>query len=300
MSRILYHTLTQMTKNTVIGKPIRTAGILIIGDEILNGKVQDSNSSNFARYCFTNLSIPLKRIIVCGDDEDDIANSLNVLLKQDNLDLVITSGGLGSTHDDITYKVLSDYFKVDYKLDSEVVDRMHSIRGDYLGKLNKEQLGAFYKMATLPVSTQSNPEVTVDKYFIDEKLWFPIVEINQQVYVLPGVPQLFSQLIKDMEPMLQQRVESLNLTRRYVVTKSGETQLAPFLTSLQEKCDEQYREGVVKLGSYPHMNLHINTISVIGKNLDKDELNWIIKSLIENIGGEAKEITQEQEDENSK
>ena len=70
----------------------------------------DTNSYNFARFCFNNLSIPLKRTIVCGDDEQDIINSLNILLKQDKLDLIITSGGLGSTHDDITYKVISDYF----------------------------------------------------------------------------------------------------------------------------------------------------------------------------------------------
>ncbi|CAX41304.1 molybdopterin binding protein, putative [Candida dubliniensis CD36] len=310
VSHCLYHTLSRMTQFTTTrggGKPIRNAGCLIIGDEILNGKILDTNSYNFARFCFNNLSIPLKRTIVCGDDEQDIINSLNILLKQDKLDLIITSGGLGSTHDDITYKVISDYFQLDYQLDQEVVDRMKSIRGEYLDKLNPEQLNAFYRMATLPAPPQiSNPKsnstttTIVEKYFIDDKLWFPIVGLNEQVYILPGVPQLFTQLIKDMEPMLKPRVISSDLIRRYVVTKSGETQLAPFLTNLQEKCDKKYGKGILKLGSYPHMNLHINTISIIGQKLNNEDLDWIVQALIENIGGDAKEITQAQEDEYSK
>lgn len=299
--------MTQFTTTRGGGKPIRNAGCLIIGDEILNGKILDTNSYNFARFCFNNLSIPLKRTIVCGDDEQDIINSLNILLKQDKLDLIITSGGLGSTHDDITYKVISDYFQLDYQLDQEVVDRMKSIRGEYLDKLNPEQLNAFYRMATLPAPPQilnpkSNSTTTtiVEKYFIDDKLWFPIVGLNEQVYILPGVPQLFTQLIKDMEPMLKPRVISSDLIRRYVVTKSGETQLAPFLTNLQEKCDKKYGKGILKLGSYPHMNLHINTISIIGQKLNNEDLDWIVQALIKNIGGDAKEITQAQEDEYSK
>ena len=124
----------------------------------------DTNSYNFARFCFNNLSIPLKRTIVCGDDEQDIINSLNILLKQDKLDLIITSGGLGSTHDDITYKVISDYFQLDYQLDQEVVDRMKSIRSDYLDKLNPEQLNAFYRMATLPVSLNHHPKIQLQPH----------------------------------------------------------------------------------------------------------------------------------------
>ncbi|EGW30587.1 uncharacterized protein SPAPADRAFT_63429, partial [Spathaspora passalidarum NRRL Y-27907] len=186
-------------------KPIRTAGCLIIGDEILNGKILDTNSYNFARYCFNNLSIPLKRTIVCGDSEKDIIDSLNILLKQDKLDFVVTSGGLGSTHDDITYKVISDYFNLDYGIDQEVVDRMHRVRGDHLDKLKPDQLSAFYKMATLPIE-KNQSSTKVEKYFVGEDLWFPLVALNEQVYVLPGIPQLFTRLINEMEPYLKSRI----------------------------------------------------------------------------------------------
>ncbi|CAK9439981.1 uncharacterized protein LODBEIA_P40810 [Lodderomyces beijingensis] len=277
-------------------KPIRSAAILIIGDEILNGKILDTNSYHFARFCFNNLAIPLKRTIVCGDDELDIKNSLDVLLKQDKVDFVVTSGGLGSTHDDITYQVLASYFNLDYKLDEEVVKKMHSLRDGYLSTLSKDQLGAFYRMATLPVASKDSP-ISTKNLFFDEKLWFPILEIDQSVYVLPGVPQLFTQLLNDMEPFLKRRVAPTNLSRRYVVTKTGETQLAPYLTRLQQDCIAKHGEGVVKLGSYPHMDSKVNTISIIGKDLENPSvLNGIVGDLIENVGGDAKEISQEEED----
>ena len=288
-------TQKQMASSS-IPKKIRNAGILIIGDEVLNGKILDTNSYNFARFCFNQLSIPLKRTIVCGDDEADIKQSLDVLLNQDNLDFVVTSGGLGSTHDDITYEVLADYFGLDYKIDDQVVERMKSLRGDYLTKLDKDQLSAFYRMATLPTS-RAGCKISTNNLFFDDSLWFPILEIDERVYVLPGVPQLFTRLLNDMKQHLQRRVTSLKLSRRYVVTKSGETQIAPFLTKLQQECNATYGNGTIKLGSYPHMEMKMNTISVVGKNdTPGDSLDDVITQLLENIGGEAKEISQAEED----
>lgn len=276
---------------------IKSAGCLIIGDEVLNGKILDTNSYHFARHCFNNLSIPLKRTIVCGDDKQDIINSLDMLLNKDKVDYVVTSGGLGSTHDDITYEVLANYFGVDYKLDDEVVHRMRSIRSDYLDKLDTEQVQAFYKMATLPVG---NGSTEVSKIYVDDSLWFPIVGINHRVYVLPGVPSLFTQLIAGLETHIKDRIpKSENkLVRYYVKTRSGETQFAPFLTRLQNRVDEQFGSQVVKVGSYPHFNWKITTISIIGQvpGVLVDELREIVKDVVENIGGEAAEITQEEED----
>ncbi|KAI3403097.2 hypothetical protein KGF56_004157 [Candida oxycetoniae] len=276
-------------------KPIRTAGILIIGDEILNGKIQDTNSYNFARFCFNELSVPLKRILVCGDDSSDIKDALDMLLKEDKVDLLITSGGLGSTHDDITYEVLADYFDLDYKLNQQVVDKMQLLRKDYLSKLSSDQLNAYYRMATLPVA-QDNSKISTNVLFLDEELWFPLLEIDQKVYVLPGIPQIFTQLLKYMAGFLKKRIVPADFCRRYVLTKSGESQLAPYLTNLQEKCSKEFGEGTVKLGSYPHMAMRVNTISIIGKDVkDKSKLDAIVKDIIDNIGGDAREISQEEE-----
>ncbi|KAK6464610.1 MoaB/Mog domain-containing protein [Scheffersomyces coipomensis] len=182
---------------------INSAGCLIIGDEVLNGKILDTNSFQFAKFCFHNLSIPLKRTIVCGDEKQDIFKSLKFLLENDEVDFIVSSGGLGSTHDDITYQVLSEYFNLDYELDDEVVKRMNNIRGEYLKTLSKDQLHAFYKMATLPKSSNN---INVEKIFIDDSLWFPIVVIDYKLYVLPGIPQLFERLISSLEPIIKSRI----------------------------------------------------------------------------------------------
>lgn len=279
-------------------KPVKSAGCLIIGDEILNGKIMDTNSYNFARFCFSDLSIPLKRTIVCGDDSQDIKTSLNNLLTQDDVDFLVTSGGLGSTHDDITYEAISQYFKLEYSLDQEVVDRMQSLRKDYLSTLDKEQLDAFYRMATLPTATASSDSgIKVEKIYASDKMWFPIVVIDEKVFILPGVPQLFVQCLPTIKTYLHPRLDSAKLIRRYVVTKTGESHLAPYLGKLQIQCNGKFGDGAVKLGSYPHLDSHLNTISVIGSGLkSKSDLDWVIGDLLENVKGQCKEISQDEED----
>ena len=283
---------------TLSHKPIKSAGCLIIGDEILNGKIMDTNSYNFAKFCFNDLSIPLKRTTVCGDDPIDIKTSLGNLLTQDNVDFLVTSGGLGSTHDDITYEAISEYFKLDYKLDKEVVDRMQSLRKEYLAKLDKEQLDAFYRMATLPTATNaSNLNIKVEKVYANDSMWFPIVVIDERVFILPGVPQLFTKCLPVIKSYLHPRLYSAKLMRRYVLTQTGESHMAPYLGKLQNKCNEKFGDGVVKLGSYPHMESRLNTISVIGSQLlSKSNLDWVIEDLLKNVGGLCKEISQEEED----
>ena len=73
---------------------IHTAGCIIIGDEVLGGKTTDTNSTNFAKYCF-GLGIDLKRIEVIGDDESEIIEATRRM--SDNYDFVVTSGGIGPT-----------------------------------------------------------------------------------------------------------------------------------------------------------------------------------------------------------
>lgn len=268
---------------------INASGILIIGDEVLNGKILDTNSHAFAKYCFRELGVPLKRTVVCGDDEDDIIQSL-----QRNFDdclLVVTSGGIGSTHDDISYPAIARAFGLACELDQEIVDRMQRLRGPYLSTLSQTQLDAFYRMATIPKGDN------VEKLYLDDDLWVPVVGIDKRVYILPGVPQLFTRLMVGLGEILKPRVVSEFLTRRFVRTRTGESELAPFLTALQHECNTEYGKDGVKLGSYPHLTWKINTISIIaGSNVnDKDLLN-IVQRVLEGVKGDAKEISADDEE----
>lgn len=271
---------------------ITSAGCLIIGDEVLNGKILDTNSFEFAKFCFGTLLLPLKKTIVCGDDHDDIVASLAVL--RQNCDFIVTSGGIGSTHDDITYAAVAAAFNVPCALDTETVGRMKALRGDYLRRLSPAQLQAFYRMATLPQPTAG---VAVLKLFTDDSLWVPVVGIQDQVYILPGVPQLFSKLLVGLGAAVQPRVVRQDFRRFFVLTTTGESSLAPYLSALQDSCDAKYGRQKVKLGSYPHFNWKLVTISVIGDSLVSEAvLRAVVADVVANVGGGAKEILAEQED----
>lgn len=271
---------------------ISSAGCLIIGDEVLNGKILDINSHKFARFCFQNLQIPLKKTIVCGDDKDDIIESLKILTS--TCDFVVTSGGIGSTHDDITYDSLAAAYDLPTELDGEVVARMHSLRDDYLSLLKKPQLDAYYRMATIPKGNEDTP---VDKIFISDDLWVPVVGLNRQVYVLPGIPQLFARLLEALEPHLKARVTSSNFARRYVKTTTKESDFAHFLGELQAEYDQKHGPQVIKLGSYPHLSWKVNTVSIISSsNVDLTQLDAVVSRVVAGIGGEAVEISEVEED----
>lgn len=281
-----------MNMSKACTREIRSAGCLIIGDEVLNGKILDTNSYAFAKYCFNTLNIPLKKTIVCADDKEDIKSSLRILLDQDECDMVVTSGGIGPTHDDITYTAVAEAYNIPCTLDQDIVYRMNSIRSDYISKLSEDQRKSFYRMATIP----SGPQV--EKIFPDQSLWVPIVSIEGRVYILPGVPSLFIKLLNSVSHNLEKRLRPVVLTRYFIKTKSKESELAPFLSELQSKCDKFYGKGSIKLGSYPHMEWGLNTISIIGNNQIKNlELRSIVNQILENVGGEATEINKEEEEE---
>src|SRR5882757_3369517 len=88
----------------------KSAAVLVIGDEILSGRTQDTNTNHIARF-LTSLGIDLKEVRVVGDVEAEIVAALNALRAV--YDLVFTTGGIGPTHDDITADAVAAAFGVD-------------------------------------------------------------------------------------------------------------------------------------------------------------------------------------------
>ncbi|ODQ76947.1 hypothetical protein BABINDRAFT_42590 [Babjeviella inositovora NRRL Y-12698] len=274
---------------------IRSAAILIIGDEVLNSKIRDLNSYTFAKFCFAH-GITLKAISVVGDEALEIASEIRRMSAK--YDFIVTSGGIGPTHDDITYEALATAFNLPLRLDETVVKRMKQLRSQLTFDLNPEQLAAQYRMATFPFGPEVKNIIT------DESLWVPVVAIRNQVHVLPGVPQLFSRLLTGLGDILKPRFPDLSsreYLRYYVKTSISESRLAPYLTSVQNQWDATLASEAVddriKIGSYPHMGLRINTISIIGLVKFKSQLREIVAGVVENLEGQ--EISKEEEDQMS-
>jgi FAD synthetase len=82
----------------------RTAGILVIGNEILSGKVVDTNSPHLCQELYA-LGVEVRRIVVAPDDIDIIAEDVSAFARQ--FDYVFTTGGVGPTHDDVTIEAVA-------------------------------------------------------------------------------------------------------------------------------------------------------------------------------------------------
>lgn len=236
------------------GRYIKTAGCLIIGDEVLNGKTRDSNSNFFAKHCF-DLGIELKRIEVIPDEEDQIVEAARRMVKE--YDWVVTSGGIGPTHDDITYPSLATAFSLPLSLDTETISRMKSTfraRGVYTTQ-TPEQIKARERMAMFP----SGEGVEVLR--TDKEKWVPVVRLMGKLCVFPGIPSLFEQLLISMTPYLPLPPSSAKPFRHLIFTQMPESSIAPYLTNLHERV----RKEGIRVGSYPMLYKGVH-VSLIGLN----------------------------------
>lgn len=270
--------------------PSVTAACLIIGDEVLNGKITDTNSRFFAQYCY-KLGVELKEIATVGDEEGQIVDTLHRLCGKYNI--IVTSGGIGPTHDDITYDSIAKSLNLPCKLDKECQEHMRRVSNPE-ARHSAEALKDYYRMATLPSGDN------VHNYYIFDDLWVPVVSINKQVYIFPGIPQLFERLLNGMSPILKE-VYSLKDTddneyqRYFIKTEMSESQISGFLRQLQERSANV--SSSIKIGSYPHFGMGFNTVSILGTKDHKSFLKQITEEAVAKLNGE--EISAEMEKEYS-
>ncbi|KAF5348786.1 hypothetical protein D9756_009764 [Leucocoprinus leucothites] len=237
------------------GKFIRTAAALIIGDEILNGKTHDRNSHVFAQYCFEH-GVDLKRIEVVADDEEEIIEASRRLTEK--YDFVVTSGGIGPTHDDITYQSLAKSFNQPLRYHQDAVHRLTEMtkHRPWVQQQNEEQRTATLRMALLPEGNET------EILFVGEDLWVPVVRLKGRLCVLPGIPGLFHKLLRLLTPYIPLPPKSERPLRIQIFTDRAESLIAPYLTSLQARL----KPNGIQVGSYPILGQGV-FVSLIGRDL---------------------------------
>jgi nicotinamide-nucleotide amidase len=162
------------------------AEIITIGDEILIGQIVDTNSAWMAQQ-LNAVGIRIKQISSVSDDRQHILTALNEASQR--ADIILITGGLGPTKDDITKKTLADYFKVGFVEDKEALDNVARIFARY----NRPLLEVNRQQAQVP----ANCQVLNNQNGTAPGMWF---NHEGKVYVsMPGVPH-------EMMYMVEQQV----------------------------------------------------------------------------------------------
>jgi molybdenum cofactor synthesis domain-containing protein len=204
---------------------IVTAGILVIGDEILSGRTKDKNIGFIAEY-LTNLGIDLKEVRVVADDEDDIVVALNALRQR--YDYVFTTGGIGPTHDDITADSMAKAFGVGIDHHPAVVARFKERFGD---ALNEARL----RMARIPDGAELIESATI---------LAPGFKIGN-VIVMAGVPSIMQAMMDIVAPKLRSGQRMLSESVR---ADAKEGDIGSPLREIAEAHPD------TSIGSYPYID----------------------------------------------
>lgn len=202
-----------------------SAAMLVIGDEILSGRTRDANMHYLAQE-FTKHGIELKEVRVVSDDKAAIVAAVRALKAA--YDVVVTSGGIGPTHDDITADCVAEACgaSIDVRDDARALLQAHYDRQGQ--ELNAARL----RMARIPEGAAliDNPVSTAPGFSIEN------------VHVMAGVPTVFQAMVASLLPNLTGGTPLLSQTLR---VQRGEGDIAGPLGALAEEFDD------LQFGSYP-------------------------------------------------
>lgn len=205
---------------------IVTAGLVVIGDEILSGRTADKNIGFIATY-LTNIGIDLREVRVVPDIEEEIVLAVNAL--RSRYSHVLTTGGIGPTHDDITADAVAKAFGVGIGEDPRAVAALEARYG------KAETDAPRLRMARIPAGAELI-ENTVSAA--------PGFSIGN-VHVMAGVPPIMQAMMDALAPRLARGRKMLSRTVAFAV---GESRIAVRLGEIQKAFPD------VAIGSYPHQD----------------------------------------------
>lgn len=228
----------------------RTCAIIVVGNEILSGKVRDGNAW-FAARELRRLGVALNRIAVVPDERQMIIDEVRQCAR--SFDFVITSGGVGPTHDDITIEAVAAAFGRKVAVDPEL---KRIVAQYFTGGLNAAGL----KMAEAPEGAVM---------IAAGDIRFPTIQL-ENVYILPGIPQIFETKLKALAP----RFATDPYYLRSIYTDAGEGVIAEHLNATLRQFPE------LLLGSYPKIGNTSYRVKLTLESKDRGYLERAFNHLI--------------------
>ena len=225
---------------------IITAGLLVIGDEILSGRTKDKNIGHIAEY-LTNIGIDLREVRVVPDIEEEIITALNAMRQR--YQYLFTTGGIGPTHDDITADCVAKAFGVTIDSDPRAVAIMKE-RFDAMGTTMNE---ARMRMTRIPAGA----ELVLNKVSAAPGFWIG------NVIVMAGVPSIMQAMLDDVAPKLATGAKMLSETVR---ADAREGDIGTELGAVAKAHPD------VMIGSYPFMDERGPNTNVVVRARDAEKL----------------------------
>ena len=232
---------------------LRTAGIIIIGNEILSGKVRDANSFYLVSELRT-LGVDVRRISVIPDEIEVIGREAAEL--SGLYDYVFTSGGVGPTHDDVTMAGIAAGFGV--KL-AENIEIREFLCSRYKSDLNS----SIIKMTMVPEGS---------KISCTGNMRFPVVSFKN-IFIFPGIPEY----LRNKFPLIREMFRSSAFNLKRIFLNCHEADIADILTSVVEEHKD------VAFGSYPVLGEPDYRVIITAESKFNDLLEKSLDELIERL-----------------
>jgi len=248
-----------MNKNTKVN-----AAILIIGNEILSGRTQDTNTGTLANW-LNSLGVKVSEVRIIPDEEKIIIDTLNLLRKNHNY--VFTTGGIGPTHDDITAQSVSKAFNIKYEIHKEAFKILESYYKP--GEFNDGR----QKMVWMPKDAELilNPTSGAPGFNVDN------------VFCLPGVPSILKSMLGGLKNKIVGGEPILSHT---ISLRTVESEIANSLTKVQDQNKD------VEIGSYPFFHAGKLGVSIVVRSEDQTKIDQCNSQILEFVNEKKIEVVE--------
>ena len=246
-----------MTKNKKVN-----AAILIIGNEILSGRTQDTNTSTIASW-LNSIGVIVQEVRVIPDIEETIIETVNVLKKI--YGYVFTTGGIGPTHDDITAQSISKAFSLEYEIHKEAFKILEVYYKP--GEFNEGR----QKMVWMPKNANLilNPTSGAPGFSVEN------------VFCLPGVPSILKSMLGGLKNKIVGGEPILSHT---ISLRTVESEIAKSLTNVQDNNKD------VEIGSYPFFQAGKLGVSIVIRSEDQSKINICNSQILKFVNEKKIEI----------